>query len=76
MKPGYRTTEFYVALFSQLLGLLALAGLVSPIERDALNAALAQAVTAAATLAASAAVVMQYIQCRTELKELQEDRPA
>lgn len=37
MKPGYKTTEFWLALGTQVLALLVVLGVISPEQQDALG---------------------------------------
>jgi len=53
VKPGYKTTEFWLALFAQLLGLLVLIGKLTPEQQSALMAA-AEKLAAAIVMGASA----------------------
>jgi len=68
MKPGWQTSEFWIALIGQLLALLALAGAIPLSDKDRLETALASAVTAVFTLITSAVMVTRYIRSRSELK--------
>lgn len=67
-KPGWQTSEFWIALASQLLALLVLAGVLSPADRGTLEAAVSNSIAAVFTIVASASVVIQYIAARTSLK--------
>jgi hypothetical protein len=71
MKPGYRTTEFWVTLLGQGIALLATLGVLAAPEAATLTEAAGKLVTAAFTLASSTAVVLHYVQSRTRLKEKQ-----
>lgn len=68
MKPGWRTSEFWMALIGQALALLALTGVIPVGDQEQLETALANAVTAVFTILSSAAVVIRYIRSRTDLK--------
>ncbi len=68
MKPGYRTTEFWITLATQVLTLLAVTGWISGADRDNLTSAVTQAITAVFSLLTSAGVVKQYIQSRAHVK--------
>src|SRR5438552_2076485 len=68
MKPGWQSTEFWIALVGQALALLALTGTITIGDKDKLETALANAVTAVFTIISSAAVVVRYIRSRSELK--------
>lgn len=64
-RPGYKTTEFWHALATQVITLLVLFGVI---DRPELSDALSRSVTATATLIANAIVVGGYIRSRMELK--------
>lgn len=68
MKPGWQTSEFWIALVGQLLALLALSGAINVADKDKLETALANAVTAIFAIVSSAVVVIRYIRSRSELK--------
>lgn len=68
MKPGWQTSEFWISVTGQLLALLALAGAVNGADRDRLETALTNGVTAVFALAGSFTVVWQYVRGRTALK--------
>ena len=42
MKPGYRTTEFWVTVLIQVVGLVAALGFLTPEQADTLSQALTQ----------------------------------
>lgn len=67
-RPGIRTTEFWATLISQLLALMALAGVVNAADAATLSDALVKCVGAAGVFLANAWVVVRYIQSRTALK--------
>jgi hypothetical protein len=68
-KPGFQTTEFWATLASQLLALLALAGLIGAGDLAPLQDAVGKCVAAAAVFATNAWVVVRYVQRRTHLKQ-------
>lgn len=72
MKPGYKTTEFWIAIISQALTVLVLLGVVTIGDAATLSDALGKIVGAVFALIASAAVVIAYIRGRVELKSLDE----
>jgi len=43
MKPGYQTTEFWVTLASQVVGMLLLLGVVTPAQQEVLGIATGKA---------------------------------
>ena len=45
-KPGYKTTEFWVTVVCQIIGILALAGVITPLQSTELSAAVQQLVGA------------------------------
>jgi hypothetical protein len=69
MKPGWQTTEFWTTILGQILALLALTGVISAGDRQPLETALTNMVTAAFTIAGSTVIVVRYIRSRTELKQ-------
>jgi hypothetical protein len=68
MKPGWQSSEFWIAICTQVLALLALSGAINVGDKDKLETALANAVTAVFTIVSSAVVVIRYIRSRSELK--------
>ncbi|OAI46871.1 hypothetical protein AYO44_10470 [Planctomycetaceae bacterium SCGC AG-212-F19] len=68
MKPGWQTSEFWIALIGQVLAVLALTGAIRADDRAPLESALAGAVTAVFAIVSSASIVVRYIRSRTELK--------
>lgn len=68
-KPGWMTTEFWLALVTQGVALLVLFGIVSVVEKDTVTGTLGRAVENAFALAASAAAIWKYIQSRTDVKQ-------
>lgn len=69
MKPGWKTTEFWIALAGQLLGLLAVLGVVNSEAQAALSDALTKAITAAGVVLANVLVVWKYISARASVKQ-------
>jgi len=72
-KPGWKTTEFWVGLIAQILSLFALIGVIDTQHTGDLLQALTQIITAIFALVANAAVVVAYIQARTDLKVIHLD---
>ena len=68
MKPGYKSTEFYGMLAAVIVGALVLLKILEPGEHQDLTQAITNVFTGAAVTIANAAVVVQYIRSRTELK--------
>lgn len=68
MKPGWKTTEFWMTLLTQLVGLLVILGVISTQDRASIEGALSSAITAVVTLIAQVSVLWKYIQDRTQLK--------
>lgn len=72
MKPGYKTTEFWVTGFANIVAavvsILAFRGLMSSAEAD-LWVSLGQAIIGTAAPLAAAFVTGRYINSRTEAKK-------
>lgn len=68
MKSGWQSSEFWITVGGQLLALLAVLGAVNVGDKDKLETALTNAVTAIFTIISSAAVVSRYIRSRSALK--------
>ncbi len=68
VKPGVKTSEFWLALVPSLVGLGALFGLFSQAEADSLVAVLEKLVAAAAALAVAILPVVEYIRGRAKVK--------
>jgi len=66
LKPGYKTTEFWVTLITQILGIVALFGKFTPEQATALTSAMIQIAGAVSTAAAS----FGYSLSRGRAKEL------
>lgn len=69
MKPGYRTTEFATVVASLIVTTLVLLGVIRPGEEAALREVLVDVVMALGSLAANAAILVEYIRSRTTLKQ-------
>lgn len=70
VKTGWRTSEFWTVLLTQLIGFLVLLGIVSVQDQGTLVDSLTKMVSSLGAVLANAAVVVKYIQSRTELKSL------
>lgn len=68
MKPGWKTTEFWIAGITQVLGFLTVLGVITSKDRENLQDALVNMVGAVAALIVNGAVVNQYIRSRLTLK--------
>lgn len=68
VKAGWKTSEFWIALISQTLTLLVLAGALTRGDEDLLADALGRMATAITALVSSSAIVWQYIRGRIALK--------
>ncbi len=67
-RPGWKTSEFWIALASQLLALLVVLGWINPADKQTLEQNVAAAITAVFTLTGSVVVVLRYIDARSSLK--------
>lgn len=68
MKPGYKTSEFWLALISQVLAVLVTVGVLRPGDQAELGQCLSAAITAIFALLTSSVQMKQYIQGRQGLK--------
>lgn len=68
--PGYRTTEFWTTIFTQLLAFLGVLRVIPTTDVPTLQDAVTQCVLAATLFISNAWVVVRYIQSRTALKQL------
>ena len=71
VKPGYLTTEFWVSVFSALMGFLVLSGVVPGLDHasgDALVDAVAAIVEAVVSIVAIVGPLLGYIRSRTDVK--------
>ena len=68
MKAGMWTTEFWLTLISQVLGLLAVLGIIQASEIGTLEDALGKCVTAVFLFLTNAWIVVNYIKGRVMLK--------
>jgi len=73
MKPGWKTTEFWIAAVGQVLALLVILGAVNNADRSTLEGALTAGITAVFTLLASAGVIVNYVSGRVRLKVKADD---
>lgn len=69
MKSGWQTSEFWISLISQILGFLALIGVVEFSAVGTLEEALTKMIGAVFILLANGWIVVRYIQARTGLKQ-------
>jgi len=53
VKPGWKTTEFWVALIPKVIGILAVTGALTPDQADALTSGLIEIAGIAAVVASS-----------------------
>ena len=68
VKPGIKTSEFWIALVSALVGFGALFGLFSQAEADSLVAILEKLIGAAAALTVAILRILEYIKGRAKVK--------
>lgn len=76
IKPGWQTSEWWLAVGHQLLAVLVLLGIVPAADATGLDVAIAHGISAVFALAASAWVVVSYIKSRENLKTLEPTSPA
>ena len=68
MKPGYKTTEFWLTVIAQILAVAVLFGVVTAEQVDTLNGAIESAVKAFIGLWLAVAPLVEYIRSRAALK--------
>jgi len=73
-KPGYQTTEFYVTLGVIGAGVLALAGVIGPGEKETAAATITQGVTAMVGFVGAATVAYKFVHGRIEAKKQAADQ--
>ena len=71
MKPGYKTSEFYVTIFAALGSLAVAFGVLQQAEADSLVSAIGQVASAIIVLVGAVAPVIAYIKSRAEIKAAQ-----
>lgn len=69
MKPGIKTTEFYMPAITAVLGLLVSLGLLNTELANGVATAIAATVPAVAGLIGAVALAVQYIRTRFHLKQ-------
>jgi hypothetical protein len=68
IKPGIKTTEFWLTAVKSVLTILLAAGVVTQVDADNLGEAVGAAIAAVGVFAANAVVVMEYIKSRRMAK--------
>ena len=74
MKPGWKSTEFWITLTGQIIALCVILRLVNPADQQQLQDTAGMAVTAVFTLIASAGTILHYVSSRTNLKHREMDQ--
>jgi hypothetical protein len=69
VKPGYRTTEFWVTLIGQAVALGVVFGIVQPQDQGTIADAASKAVQGVFALIVSGATILSYISARVRLKD-------
>jgi len=69
MKPGYKTSEFYVAIFAAVGAIAVAFGVLTQVETDTATAAIGQLASAVIALEAALQPVIAYIKGRAAIKE-------
>ena len=64
IKPGYKTTEFYLTVIMQVITLLVLTGVILPDEQTTVETAASQAIA----LVGSLVTIAGYIKSRSTVK--------
>jgi hypothetical protein len=68
LKPGYKTTEFWISLTSQLLAVAVAFGCISAADATTIGGAVTQVVTGLAAIVGAITSATWYTSARTELK--------
>ncbi len=68
MRPGWKTTEFWLSLLTQVLALFTVLGFITGAEAKTLEDALSKCIAAVFLFAANAYIVVSYIKGRVALK--------
>lgn len=68
MKPGWKTSEFWITLVTTVVALLVMLQVLSQAEADSLRAQLVQLVQVIGGLYLAVQPLIEYIRARTELK--------
>jgi hypothetical protein len=68
IKPGIKTTEFWLTAVKSVLTILFAAGVVTQVDADNLGEAVGAAIAAVGVFGANAVVVMEYIKSRRMAK--------
>ena len=68
MKPGWKTTEFWLAVTTQVIGLLVVTGIMNPTSAHTVGDAVSNSISSAASIIANAVIVFGYVKSRNELK--------
>jgi hypothetical protein len=67
-KPGYKTTEFYVAVATQVVSVLVLLGVLGPEAKDTVTGFVGDFIVHSTALVAMAVSAWKYIHARTQAK--------
>ena len=68
MKPGYKTSEFYVTIFAALGSLAVAFGVLAQAEADRLSTAIGQLASAIIVLVGAVQPIVAYVKGRAEVK--------
>lgn len=68
IKPGIKTTEFWIAILAQAVPLFVLFGWMTPTEGEAFTLSLTNAIVAAVAMITALAPLIQYINGRAKVK--------
>ncbi len=69
VKSGWKTTEFWVSIVSQITTVLVLVGVLNQGDSTTLNASITESIEAVGIVIVNALVVLGYIKSRTEVKK-------
>lgn len=69
VKPGWKTTEFWVTIIGQAVALGVVVGIVQPSDQGTIADAASKAVQGVFALIVSGATILSYISARVRLKD-------
>ena len=68
LKPGIKTSEFWIVIVTQLLSFLVLLGILNSEDQTLLMNSAAEIITGISSVVANGIIVCKYIQSRTDIK--------
>lgn len=69
IKPGWKTTEFWITLSGQAVAVLVVLGVIKPTESATIGDSISKAVESVFALLISGATILSYVSGRVRLKD-------